>query len=400
MRALAGTLLFLLIGAGAAFGVDPVPARAASQEIRVLLEENPSHGTISAEGGLWIMLPDGSYLPASRLELAPGSLVVDGTGRLELTEDLTVAPLQGLVTWNGRPYRGTLCLVRGDQGLSLINRVELEDYVRGVVPCELLSSSLEAVKAQAVLARTYALAQSRPGRSYDLTDTTRHQAYEGAAREHPDSDRAVLETEGEVLAYEGRLARHVVYHSTCGGLTEANEHAFQGAPVPYLRATLCGRAFEDPPFCSRSSYATWAGRRALSRVEQDLAPLFGNRRPSVQAIRISSRSDSGRVLTVAVETDEGVLEFGGEQLRSVLKIEDEHRRERFLWSTWFEIQTVDDGAGPVLLVAGRGWGHGVGMCQWGAMEMARQGAGYRQILSHYYRGTELAAWNELSGREK
>jgi stage II sporulation protein D len=150
---------------------------------------------------------------------------------------------QSYLSLDNKPYRGIFVLKRNGQGLSLVNILNLEDYLKGVVPLELSPvtfNSLEALKAQAVAARTYALKNIARNQQldFDLTDTQSSQVYGGMSVEHPLSNRAVEETAGEVIVYRGELI-DALYTSTCGGMTEDSENVFSGKPLPYLRATSC-----------------------------------------------------------------------------------------------------------------------------------------------------------------
>ncbi|HEX6623337.1 MAG TPA: SpoIID/LytB domain-containing protein [Pyrinomonadaceae bacterium] len=155
------------------------------------------------------------------------------------------------VRYNEKPYRGRLEVFANTRGaLTVVNVVPLEDYLRGVVPNELSPGGfpeLEALKAQAVAARTYALANLRRFQSagFDLLPTTRSQVYGGRATEHPLTDRAVAETRGRVATYKGE-AINAVYTSTCGGRTEHAEHIFGGHAAPYLRARECAYESGEP----------------------------------------------------------------------------------------------------------------------------------------------------------
>jgi len=150
---------------------------------------------------------------------------------------------QSYLSLNGKPYRGIFVLKRNGHSLSLVNILNLEDYLRGVVPLELSPvtfNALEALKAQAVAARTYALKNIGRNKQldFDLTDTQSSQVYGGMSVEHPLSNKAVEETAGEVIVYRGELI-DALYTSTCGGMTEDSENVFSGKPLPYLRATTC-----------------------------------------------------------------------------------------------------------------------------------------------------------------
>ena len=150
---------------------------------------------------------------------------------------------QSFLTLNGRSYRGFLVLSGSPRGLVAVNYVNLEDYLKSVVPGELSPgqfNALEALKAQAVAARTYALKNMKQFDrfGYDLVNTPRSQLYVGMAAENPLSNRAVEETRGEVLRYRGELI-NALYTSTCGGRTEDAEKVFSGRPVPYLKSVDC-----------------------------------------------------------------------------------------------------------------------------------------------------------------
>lgn len=150
---------------------------------------------------------------------------------------------QSFLSLNGKSYRGIFLLKNTQRGLSLINIVNLEDYLKGVVPLELSPNTfnaIEALKAQAVAARTYALKNlGRNGHlGFDLTDTQSSQVYGGMSVEHPLSNQAVEETAGEVIVYQGKLI-NALYTSTCGGMTEDAENVFSGRPLPYLKSMAC-----------------------------------------------------------------------------------------------------------------------------------------------------------------
>lgn len=288
----------------------------------------------------------------------------------------------------GRAYRGQM-EVRLEQGiLQVVNRVGLEDYLRGVVPRELLSSQLEAVKAQAVLARTYVLAHLKePTASWDVRDDVGHQVYGGVTAEHPVSDRAVLETAGLVLAWEGRLASRVVFHSTCGGSTEGNENVFGTPPVPYLRPVPCLDQ-SGQPACAASGYASWMVEASAQELGQEVGRMLGKPPLAIRALEIRQTSSSGRVTRLALLLEgEEELELQGDDLRRILRLRDSSGQVRNLPSTRFQVEP-DCGDGRIRL-RGSGWGHGVGMCQWGAIGLAREGWRYEEVLDRYYPGTQV-----------
>ncbi len=335
----------------------------------------------------------------------PGvNTVIGGTAR--------VAPLSDdAVAVDGTAYRGEVeVFLSRDGGLSVVNVVGLESYLRGVVPREIgprQLSDLEAVKAQAVAARTYALARGggRSAGDYDLYATVDDQAYGGVAVEDPTSDRAVAETAGLVLYHENAPI-NAYFSSCCGGWTAAREDVWELPGEPHLIAQSDvpggGRNLEGA-YCSGSPNFTWevewSGDEILDLVQTRLretasAPVL--KMPSaVRNIRITDRTGQGRVKWLEVETPEGTYTVFADRVRWLLR---RPGSDSILRSAWFDLE-VDRGGGRVTRVkaSGRGYGHGVGLCQHGALGMARRGFTFRQILEHYYPGTGLespAAYRE------
>ncbi|HEX7955485.1 MAG TPA: SpoIID/LytB domain-containing protein, partial [Pyrinomonadaceae bacterium] len=226
-------------------------------------------------------------------------------------------PEQHPVRYNEKPYRGRLEVFANAKGaLTVVNVLSLEDYVRGVVPNELSPGGwpeLEALKAQAVAARTYAV--SNLGRfaseGFDLTPDTRSQVYGGLSTEHPLSDRAVLETRGRIATYKGAPI-NALYTSTCGGRTEDGENIFGGNPVPYLRGRECAldsgshyapvtlRTSREPAATKSAEHATSARDAALLAVHGfDLPARVGDDWLATNADAGELRAVLGRVATLA-----------------------------------------------------------------------------------------------------
>ncbi len=320
-------------------------------------------------------------IPVCSTPPPPGS----SSGRLRLLEAevelraARVVPAAGpaeLLSADATPYRGYLEVSAAAQTLRVVNVVNIEDYVRGVVPNEfsLAPSALEAVKAQAVAARTYALSHRAESakRPYDLCATPACQVYRGKSSEHPLSDRAVEETRGLLLEYRGAPIK-ALYTSACGGHTEDAENIFAGERSrPYLRGVACALHARPRKWQVRMTPGEVA--RAVGRY----GPLSDVR--DVQARRVGT---SGRVLELAViggrDHEEVVLK--GLEVRSGLRLKE----------SLFVMDRETDPTGSVrrFIFTGRGWGHGVGLCQAGAFGMARAGASFEQILRHYYTGVTL-----------
>jgi len=273
----------------------------------------------------------------------------------------------GPVRVAGLDLRGEVEVRRGSGGLDVIHAVPMEDYVAAVVEGEMPPSfPPEALKAQAVAARSFALAKKleavTEGRSWHLGSTVLDQVYR--AGRDPRARAAALATAGEVLAHDHEPVQ-AFFHSSCGGQTESGLAAL-GKDLPYLRSVTCGR-------CQAAPRYRWKAALPADEVGRALG-LPG----PVRAVRVTARTAAGRVARLAVEGGGSKLSLTGADLRQRLGYER-------LPSLAFEVRV---GRGGVAFV-GRGAGHGAGLCQWGAAGMARRGASYRAILAHYYRGAEL-----------
>lgn len=279
----------------------------------------------------------------------------------------------------GRPYRGDLVLHLRDGRLVVVNEIDLEEYLYGVVPQEVPRSwSDEVIKAQCVVARTFALSRRNPdpNAAWDLDDSTLSQMYGGYAKEDERVNRLVDRTAGEVLYYEGRPAV-AYYHSTCGGRTEDAAEVW-GGRVFYLRSVPC-------PWCVASPYSRWVLRISAERLADRLRGAGPFEARSLE-VRVLSVNASGRVSSVEVSDATGRRRvLRGNEFRSLVGNGD-------LRSLAFTVVRQAD----EFVFQGRGWGHGVGLCQWGAKALSDAGVDYRRILSHYYPGTKLVR----PGRER
>jgi stage II sporulation protein D len=297
---------------------------------------------------------------------------------------------------NGIPYRGALEITPAENARSLLvlNVVHLEDYIRGVVAAEMGKSSwqeMEALKAQAVAARTYSL--DRAGRSanegYDLEATVADQVYSGIRAENPLASRAVELTQGEVLTYQAKLI-FAYYHANSGGKTEYIEKVWDKPRQDYLIP------IEDGSFCSWSENYTWVETWTKETLERNLTKFLSPSVPNRNAEPINlanfcirKRSASGRVEVLDVVTDWGTYPICGDRIRWALRRGS--NSNSIAPSTWFDLEIIRDSSGSIqqVIARGRGNGHGVGMCQTGAIGMARKGYSYEDILRYYYPGTEI-----------
>jgi len=277
------------------------------------------------------------------------------------------------------PHRTQTHLVRGEvevhrtgRGLQVINRVPLEDYVAATVGGEIGGSwEDEVLKAQAVVARTYALYQQsrNRGESYDVSAGTRHQVYAGVEGETPRVRQAARATAGQVLVYEGEPIL-AAYHSSSGGRTAGSGEVW-GTDLPYL-------ASREVPGEQDSSSSDWRAVIAGPTLARALVPL-GLRLGAIHEVQVAERSASGRARTLWIGGSRGGGSLSARVLRRALGAS-------VIRSTLFEVREE----GGSFIFAGSGHGHGVGMSQWGARAMARAGASYREILTAFYPGANLS----------
>ena len=282
--------------------------------------------------------------------------------------------------------------------VTAINRVDMEEYLLGVVPREIGRvgpERFEAAKAQAVAARTYAVRYlgRRESLGFDVFATVQDQVYGGLQDEYDLVSRAVRETAGEILTYEGQPIE-AYYHSTCAGQTAAIEEVWNERPVPYLRSVRDVDPRTGQAYDHFSSRFTWTQRWPIDEMQSILSrTLADSVRPgmdgvgSLRDIRILARTESGRIARMRITTTSGDFHVGGDRVRWIFLTPT----GAILNSSRFDVEIVRNDAGdPVEVVAtGGGWGHGIGMCQVGAMGRAEAGQDYRTILETYYQGARL-----------
>lgn len=297
-------------------------------------------------------------------------------GREKLRGDvLTIRPSgAGELALDGRRYRGALELRHKGGGLTAVNIVPVDDYLRSVVPEEMpVDWPAEAIKAQSVAARSFALASCgrHAGEGYDLCTTTHCQLYTGTAAEKSASNAAIKATRGEVLTYGGKPIE-ALFHTDSGGMTENSEDVW-GSHVPYLRAA------KDTP----AKTMPWTKTISRADLERKLAAK-GHDIGKVRSIALSplaigraakDRTASGRVKTMTVKGTKGTATLSGTTWRSLLGLK----------STLFDAKLAKD----MVTFTGYGSGHGLGISQWGAKRLAESGKSYAAILSHYYTGVTL-----------
>ena len=339
-------------------------------------------------GEHWVVERDGDRLSARRADSRPVSLR-DTTIIARSTE------ADGTVRFNDRRYRGELRIRASGAGVMVVNRLRMDDYVRGVVPLEIGTNDaadLAAVEAQAVAARSYAYTRlAGPTRPYDLVATVQDQVYGGANAETGTGNRAVEETAGLVLQYDGRVV-NAPYHANCGGSTAAPEDSWNVDAEPYLRRVSDRIPGTDHYYCDWSPRFRWTRsytaaqlRASVSRYVRTLpGGTAGVSR--VRSVRVTEVTPAGRVGALTVDSDRGSWTFKGNQIRSALRLPS----GEMLYSTYFSVDAdVRGDEVQSLTLQGGGNGHGIGMCQTGAIGRARAGQDFRTILGTYYPGTTI-----------
>lgn len=402
--------------------------------------ENPPGAPPSSSGASGGTAPSTGSGPSGAI--APPSGTAPGAPLAGAAPVPGQAAGEGILLYGGRRYRGTLEVrLAGPDRLDVINVVDVESYLRGVVPAEMPATwPLEALKAQAVASRTYVLRQReaarRAGSPVDVTDDTGSQVYRGADAERPSTDQAVAATRGQVLTYAGQLIS-ALFHSAAGGHTEDNEVIFPGGtPAPYLRGV--------PDFDQASPHYRWEVRQPPAAVARALKEVLGvDVGPTVTAVAPAGRRGSGaRWSHWQFTGPAGTVQVSGQDLRRALGLRSAPRAVEWegggagrirVYQGEDPVQVVAAGGrqgrvplaaaaalgagrgaapqrlgyvavargapqGPAgaapdtLVFAGGGWGHGVGLSQWGARGLALLGRSYVEILSYYYSGAKVESY--------
>ena len=273
---------------------------------------------------------------------------------------------------NKRVFRGRLNFIRkANNSFLVVNELDIEDYVKGILCHEAAPWwPMEALKAQAVIARSYAVYQKQwtKDKDFDLTNDIYSQVYGGKTSEKWRANSAVNSTKGKVLVFEGKVFPSY-YHATCAGRTEDASELWKINIAP-LKGVKCG-------FCQQSPHFRWEKKIPLSEIKQRLEAK-GYGLPRIESITISGRNLSGRVTFLKIGGEGKALEISAKDFRQAMN-------PNIIRSTNFSLELNADTAD----FKGLGWGHGVGLCQWGMYFMAKKGSKYADILKYYFPQTEL-----------
>jgi stage II sporulation protein D len=369
--------LALLLGIISIALLSPMHARAAT--LRVLLLQNLSTFPLSVPPHYLVRTQPPDLLPAEagnwrtfQLEAKARNIRISGLG-FEVEELRLVPRTQDAVIYAGsKLYRGSVEVKWRAGGLIVVNTLDLEEYLYGVVPKEAPSQwQMAALQAQAIVARTYALYKRlrQVNRDYDLAaQYLRDQHYEGFSAEHARTTQAVNDTQGLVLTCHGELIP-AYYHAESAGYTENSEHVWS-SPHPCLRAVRA-------PMYPASPYLQWSVSLPLQDIQAALTK-DGYVVGAIRRLDLVGHSPTGRVTLLKISHKSGETVLRGTDFRLALGPE-------IIRSTRFTVQLRDGRA----FFHGQGWGHGVGLCQWCSQGMAELGYDYEAILTHYYQGAKL-----------
>ncbi|MCA9792699.1 MAG: SpoIID/LytB domain-containing protein [Candidatus Eremiobacteraeota bacterium] len=350
---------------------------ADNPDIRVALLAGVSQATVAAEGGLTLKSTSAKVLAKvpERAQLAANSGQVAMAGKA-LGHEVLLVPSRGVVLVADKPYRGYVRVVADGAGLTVINVLPLETYINSVLGGEVNATwPAETLKACAVASRTYAyfmMSRSRD-RAFDVVASVMDQVYPGVTGEAPSISAAVSATRGRVLATASGQVLKSYFSSCCGGHTADSITVF-GEKVPHLKGV-------EDPFCLGAPNSSWTETFSVEDIRKALARV-GKKLDRITSLKVEAYDDSGRIKTLVAQDargGKGVLK--GSELRKLLGF-------KRLKGTRCKVEAVGDPPQTVRFQGG-GFGHGVGMCQWGAHEMGVEGFSYKEILGHYYVGAYL-----------
>lgn len=403
-------IVYLVIAAFCLFSFGGTAAASGmGQTVRIGIREGRGSVALTSDSGLgvwkngslWKKFPARTPL---QIALKGNAVTVGGAAAAGAVEVRPLSSAGSVKITDGYAYRGAIRVMKSPQrwGLTVVNVVPVEEYLYGVVGKEMSPSwHREALKAQAVAARTYAISHKNyfASRGFDMTDDTSSQIYAGINGESPSVIAAVDATRGEILTYGGKPI-DAFFCSTAGGWTENSENVW-GSRIPYLRG-VSDDSSRMPSYRwsvtttpeKLSANLTAAGKGVGKVRSITLSPL--GKRP----MAVSDRGVSGRVLSMTVNGSAGSVRVTGNAFQSIYGL----KSTLFDFSQGGAVPDPDSGrkgrsatmtvkAGVPITIYGYGWGHGLGMSQYGAYQMAQEHGSadtyYRTILTHYYTGTRL-----------
>ncbi|MDD5432783.1 MAG: SpoIID/LytB domain-containing protein [Candidatus Omnitrophica bacterium] len=363
-------IVFLQVSLGFCFAKEPNPVRVAiAQDISAL--------RIKIEGFYEVINPKtnkvlyrGRHLNSTATVYKGGILLANVRPKSDRLFIRTYDPDEIII--NGRRFRGDIELIKApDAHLLAINHIGLESYVKGILFHEVSHYwPVEVLKTQAIVCRSYALyqCQENKNKDFDVTNDTYSQVYGGLTSERLRTSKAVDETKGMVLFFNGKILP-AFFHATCGGFTE-NVSALWNLQNSALSGVKCD-------FCKESPHFNWHCCLSAKEIEEKLLKA-GIKIQGIKDILVVSRNNSGRVVNLKVTGSEKEMDILAKDFRNIIG-------SNIIKSTNFNVTSVKGD----FIFEGLGWGHGVGLCQWGAYFMAKQGSKFEEILKFYYPGAEI-----------
>lgn len=364
--------------------------QSSLEMIRVAVLRDADTLRLKINGPYTVLDLESSQMISEGRTLKEQSLDVSTDGIRLASEDFhvqafkIVAQREAAIFVNNKSFRGEVDIVKTANGkLTVINVVELEKYIKGVLAHEVPDRwPLEALKAQAVAARTYALyiKENKRHALYDLTNDIFSQVYGGRSGEKYRTNLAVDQTRGIVVVHNDKLLP-TYYHSTCAGYTEDVRELWGEDLVP-LRGQVC-------VFCAGSPHSSWKRNMRLKDI-QDRLNEYGHKIGLIKDIQVVERNRSQRVTSLKITARDGAqIVISGKDFRNIIG-------PNFIKSNNYAIEMK----GYYIDFYGKGWGHGVGLCQWGAHAMAQRGYRFEDILKYYYPGARIVHYQVLKRKSK
>ena len=357
------------------YSTDLTAIKSRSIQVRVLLDESPTNSgwSLSADGGFWLIDPHNQKrhisVDESSMSVSSKSGFVYINGR-RLTRDKVIIKAKdgGNIDYDGQTYQGSLYVACTTSKALLINCVDLEDYVACVLYSEAWPGwPLEMNKVLAIAIRSYGLAMMREAadckRMYHVKNNVAHQVYAGT---HGNKllHEAVAQTSGIIMAYHNKPIV-AMYDACCGGVITARMKGINFTQAPYLsRKTAC-------TYCKSCKIFSWTAEFDKNELTTLLKPHIPNL-SKIKSIQVSKKDGAGLVREVSIKSAHGITTLSGKKIYGLPRIK----------SFFYTIQNTP----TKIIFKGRGYGHHVGLCQWGACQMVRDGLDYKKILRFYYPG--------------
>ncbi|MEF3280207.1 MAG: SpoIID/LytB domain-containing protein [Elusimicrobiota bacterium] len=372
--------IFYFFSSSFIFSADGI---SKSIEVRILIEKGVSKVNIKTFGSVYVY-EEKTKEKYILLENSNYEIIPQGDNFLLITDEKVLSPIyiesnnpSSYLIINDKKYRGKFKFLNKNGYINVIEYVDLERYLWGVLGPEMgVSWPIEALKAQAVAARTYTLKSIDKNAEYDMTNTTSHQVYTGFENISPQIISAVNETRGEVLSYKDDIF-YAYYHANSGGHTTTPSGAWNSNVILPLKGV-------SDPYYKYSRNAKWY----IYITNLDILRFInknGYGATKVKDIKIYSKDRSGRAIKLLFKTDRGNIKLEAKDFRNFIGTYD-------LKSTFItKIEKLASG----YKFYGKGWGHGVGLCQDGARFMADKGYNYKKILSFYYPGSKIIDFEKL-----